>query len=300
MTETTAKRCYRRGVRFPGSAAVGTIYRRSNEIWAYRNLTYNLAQRELKVRYKKSLLGWLWSLINPLSMLYIYTVVFGVFLKGDPPAMGNENVRFFASPKVYGLYLFSGLYVWNYFSGTVQGAIDSLKNSGHLMNKVYFPPECPVIATTATVALQAFIEGGLLAIIMILIGNVGWTFLLFPVILVFTGMFAVGIGMALSVYNVYYRDVGYLVGIGMNLLFYATPIIYPISLVPTEAWGLPLQKIMSFNPVYRFVLISRDAFYTLQWPTLWTLITVVIGSLLVFFAGWKLFLRKARNITEEL
>ncbi|MSX34848.1 MAG: ABC transporter permease, partial [Actinobacteria bacterium] len=119
-----------------------------SELWAYRNLTYNLAQRELKSRYKKSLLGWLWSLLNPASILAVYTLVFGYFFNAKAPLAGNGSTSIFA------LYLFAGLWVWNLFNGTVLGAIAALQSSGPLLNKVYFPPACPALANTITVLLQ--------------------------------------------------------------------------------------------------------------------------------------------------
>jgi ABC-type polysaccharide/polyol phosphate export permease len=264
------------------------------EIWAYRNLIFNLAQRELRARYKKSLLGWLWSLINPAAMLGIYSLVFGLFLGGQAPEMGNGHAPVFA------LFLFAGLYVWNFFNGTVMGAIAALQASGGLLNKVYFPPACPAIANTMTVLLQAVIEGSILAFIMIVLGNVGPTFLLFPLLLVMVGLFSVGIGLVLSVYNVYYRDVGYLVSIAMNLLFYATPIIYPITVVPEQALGLPMRKLIELNPLTQFVGWSRDAFYLLRWPSLPSFVGVIVVSFATFFLGWWLFNAKSRNITQEL
>ena len=161
----------------------------ATEIWTYRNLIYNLAQRELRARYKKSLLGWLWSLINPAAMLGIYTVVFGVFFNAQPPVAGNGHT------KSYGMYLFAGLVVWNMFNSTVTGAIIALQTSGGLLNKVYFPPSAPAIANMMTVVLQALIEGGILAVIMIALGNVSITYILFPVTLVFLALFSMGIGL---------------------------------------------------------------------------------------------------------
>ena len=123
------------------------------EIWTYRNLIYNLAQRELRSRYKKSILGWAWSLINPASMLLIYSVVFGVIFGAQPPVAGDGHTANFA------LYLFAGLIVWNFFNGVVMGSISQLQASGTLLNKVYFPPSCPAIANMLTVLLQALHRG---------------------------------------------------------------------------------------------------------------------------------------------
>ncbi len=264
------------------------------QLWAYRNLIYNLAQRELRARYKKSLLGWAWSLINPASMLAIYTLVFGFLFKQTPPTAGNGHTD------TYALYLFAGLYVWNFFNNTVIGSIGALQASGPLLNKVYFPAACPAIANTATVLLQALIEAGILLVVMAILGNVGVTLLLFPLLMLMLTLFSLGIGLALSIFNVFYRDVAFLVTIGMNLLFYATPIIYPITKVPEEAWGLPMRSIVECNPVAQFVEWSRCAFWSLTWPSLGSFIGVIVVSLGTFFIGLAIFNRKARDLAQEI
>lgn len=265
------------------------------QLWAYRNLIYNLAQRELRSRYKKSILGWLWSLINPASTLLIYSLVFGVFLKQTPPTPAANG-----HTTVYALYLFAGLWVWNFFNGTVVGSIAALQASGPLLNKVYFPPACPAVANTATVLLQAFIESAILAVVMLLLGNVGWSVVLFPLLIVLVTLFSLGIGLALSVYNVFYRDVAYLVTIGMNLLFYATPIIYPITAVPEEAKGIPLQRIFELNPIAQFVEWSRDIFWNNSWPSLASFFGMIAVSIVTFVIGLAIFNRKSRDIAQEL
>jgi ABC-type polysaccharide/polyol phosphate export permease len=263
------------------------------EIWAYRNLIYNLAQRELRSRYKKSILGWAWSLLNPASTLVIFSLVFGVIFGAEAPVAGNGTTNNFA------LYLFCGLVIWNFFSGTVNGSIAALQNAGSLLNKVYFPPACPAIANMFTVMLQAFIEGGILVAIMIALGNVSITIVLFPLLLVLVGLFGLGIGLFVSVYNVYLRDVGYLVGIVMNALFYATPIVYPMTLVEEKVpdW---LFELYQLNPLTQFVTWSRDALYLLVWPSPASFAGVIGVSLVTFVVGTALFTRKARNVIEEL
>src|SRR5262245_22356577 len=223
------------------------------QVWGYRGLIGNLAQRELKSRYKRSVLGWLWSLINPASTLLIYTVVFGTVMRISPPVAGNGELKSFA------LYLFAALLVWNFFNGVVVGSMGSLIGAGPLLKKVYFPPECPAIANVLTVLIQTGIEAGIMVAVMIVVGNVSWTFLLFPYILLLLVMFSLGIGMVLSLLNVYLRDINYLVGIAMNLLFYGTPIVYPYTLVEENAptWA---QVVVTLNPLTQFVGASRDIF----------------------------------------
>lgn len=265
----------------------------ATELWTYRNLIYNLAQRELRSRYKKSILGWAWSLINPASTLAIYSVVFGLLLGGQANPMGNGHAGIFA------LNLFCGLVVWNFFAGTLTGSISSLMAAGPLLNKVYFPAACPPIANMFTVMLQAVIEGSILMVIMIGLGNAGPTFLLFPLILVFVGLFGLGIGMVAAVYNVYLRDVNYLVGIMMNVLFYMTPIVYTLDVVKNKLphWAYELYLL---NPLTQFVNWSRDAFYLLKWPSIPSLLGTMAAAIATFLIGAALFQRKARNVIEEL
>jgi ABC-2 type transport system permease protein len=265
----------------------------ATELWTYRNLIYNLAQRELRSRYKKSILGWAWSLINPASTLLIYSIVFGVLLGGHPDPMGSGHAGNFA------LFLFCGLVVWNFFAGTLTGSISALMGAGPLLNKVYFPAACPPIANMFTVMLQAVIEGGILMVIMIALGNAGPTFLLFPLILVFVGLFGLGIGMVAAVYNVYLRDVNYLIGVLMNVLFYLTPIVYPLTLVKEKLphWAYTLYTL---NPLTQFVNWSRDAFYYLRWPSLTSLLGTAAAAVLTFLVGAAIFQRKARNVIEEM
>lgn len=264
------------------------------EVWSYRTLIANLAQRELRAKYKKSVLGWLWSLINPAAMLAIYTVVFGVFLRIEPPVAGNDTTQSFA------LYLFCGLVIWNFFQGSVNGAIIALKASGPLLNKVYFPPSSPGVANTLVVLTQTGLEWVILAGVMGIVQNVSWTFLLWPLLLCLLVVFALGVGLVLSILNVYFRDIEYLVGILMQMLFYSTPIIYPLTLVPEEAYGLPARQIIELNPLTQFVEISREFMYLLEVPSATRVLYLAVVSLGTAGVGWVLFNRLAVNVSEEL
>ena len=264
------------------------------EIWKFRDLIGRLVQRELGSRYKRSALGWLWSMLNPAATLAIYALVFGVLLKFDPPRAGNGRFDNFA------LYLFCALVMWNAFNGIVSGAMNSLLEAGPLLSKVYFPPEAPAVANLLTVLLQAGIEASILMLILISLSNVSWTFLLWPVLLVLLAIMALGIGLVLSVWNVRYRDVGYLVSIALQFLFYATPIIYPLNVIPDRALGLPAQDIIRLNPISQFTEASRELLYGLDWPGLARLGLMALVSLFIGVGGWLLFKSRARDIAEEL
>ncbi|MDE0115448.1 MAG: ABC transporter permease [bacterium] len=264
------------------------------EIWGYRELIGRLVQRELGARYKRSVLGWLWSMLNPAATLAIYALVFGVLLKFDPPRAGNGRFDNFA------LYLFCALVMWNAFHGVITGAMSALLDLGSLLGKVYFPPEAPAVAALITVLFQAAIEASILMLILICLINVSWTFLLWPVLLVLLAVFALGIGLVLSVWNVRYRDVGYLATIALQFLFYVTPIVYPLSLIPERALGLPVRDIIRLNPLSQFTEASRELLYGLDWPGVLRLGLMALISLAVGAGGWVMFKARTRDIAEEL
>ncbi|MCY3577287.1 MAG: ABC transporter permease [bacterium] len=264
------------------------------ELWGYRELVGRLVQRELGARYKKSLLGWAWSMLNPAATLVIFALVFGVLLRFIPPRAGNDQFESFA------LYLFCALVMWNVFYGVVTGAMESLLKAGPLLSKVYFPPEAPAVANLLTVLLQAAIEVSILMLILISLSNVSWTFLLWPVLLMLLAVLALGIGLALSVWNVRYRDISYLTSIALQFLFYATPIVYPLNVIPERAIGLPMQDIIRLNPLSQFTEASRELLYGLRWPGLLRLGAMALISLAVGVGGWLIFKARARDVAEEL
>lgn len=264
------------------------------QIWAHRPLIVNLARRDVAAKYKKSLLGRLWSLINPAATLGVYTLVFGVFLSVQAPVAGNGHTRVFA------LYLFVALVVWNCFSNTVLGGMNALEGAAPLLTKVYFPPECPALAAVIGVFIQTVTELAILFGIMVVVGNLSPWALITPLLIVAVQAFALGLGLVLSVANIRYRDVGYLVGIGLQVLFYCTPIVYPASSIPEQKFGLPLRTIFGLNPTYRFVEAMRDVAYHLRLPSVGTLVYIAVVPTVVLVLAWLWFSRSAPQVIEEL
>ena len=136
-----------------------------------------------------------------------------------------------------------------------------------LLRKVYFPPECPVIANGLVALAQTGIEVGILLFLMVILGNVSWTFIFVPYLIALLVLFSIGLGLICSLFNVYFRDIQYLVAVGLNVLFYMTPIVYTINLVEDNA-PKPIQLLVRFNPLTLFVGGMRDAVYDLEVPNL--------------------------------
>lgn len=259
------------------------------QVWSYRTLIVNLAQRDLKARYKRSFIGWLWSLINPAVTLGIYTVVFGFFLRGVAPTAGNGTLNSFA------LFLFCGLVIWNLFAGIVNSSIGSFAGAGSLLTRTYFPPECPMVAGLTTVVLQSLIEAGILVFIMILVANISWTAIIVLPIFVLMSCFAFGIGLVMGLLNIRFRDVQYLVGIGMQVLFYTTPIVYTLEVVPPS-----VRNLIRLNPLTTFVDAMRDAVYDLGVPSVTNWAVMGVLAVVSLVGGWTIFSRWAPAVIEEL
>jgi lipopolysaccharide transport system permease protein len=268
------------------------------ELSASREMLVNLTLRELRGKYKRSLLGWSWSLLNPLATMLIFTLVFRFILKipvdeGDPSGM-----------KIFAFFLLCGLLPWNFTAAGMTGAMGTLIANSNLIKKVYFPREILVIANVLASAVSLLIELAVLSVALMLFGNFVLPWL--PVLVVLVALqtlFVIGIGLLMSVLNVYFRDVQHLVGILLQLWFYATPIIYPLSLVrDATLWGheIPLRALYRLNPMVGFVEAVRDCLYDLRFPSAGDLAYLVVVALATLAVGVAVFTRLEAKLAEEL
>jgi ABC-type polysaccharide/polyol phosphate export permease len=266
----------------------------TSDVWQYRGLVADFARRELKGKYKGSVLGSIWALVNPLATLAIYSLVFGFFLRFTPPVAGNGTLQSFP------VYLFTGLVVWNFFLAVATGSMQALIGAGPLLRKIYFPPFAPVIGNAVATTQQIAIELALLLVVFVVALNVGWTVLMLPVLLVLLAAFSLGVGLFLSMLNARLRDINYIVQVVFNLLFYAAPIIYPIAFVTDRYDEHPWLRVYEFNPITSFVEAFRAVLYHLEMPPFWQLgyLTVISFGMLVL--GWRFFQSRAADVSEDL
>jgi ABC-type polysaccharide/polyol phosphate export permease len=262
--------------------------------WGHRTLVGNFARRELKAKYKRSVLGWAWSMVNPLATLGVYTLAFSFFLKVPPPMAGNGQFANFA------IYLFTALVAWNLFFGLVNGTMGALIGAGALLRKVYFPPSAPIFGSALAALNQTAIEVGLLIVAYAALQNIGWMVILIPVYVVLLFIFSLGLGMALSVVNARYRDVAYLVTVFLQLMFYAIPVIYPLSKVTDLYKFHPWLRVYEWNPLVQFIEGFRDTLYLLKTPDWSWFAYLVVVSFAMLALGWWIFERSAREVAEEL
>jgi ABC-type polysaccharide/polyol phosphate export permease len=262
-------------------------------------LLWNLTLRELRSKFKRSALGWLWSVINPLANIAVYGVVFGVFFNVQTPVGDPSGLH------LYVLFLVCGLLPWTFVANSLGGATGSIVGNEGLVKKVYFPRS--VLPTASTLAwLTSFgVEMAVLGIVLLAVGNfiVPWI----PVVLVLMvlqTLFLLGLGLILSAANAYFRDVQHFLAIGLNIWFYATPIIYPPDQVPKSftvaGITIPIRAILRLNPMVPFVDAYRDVLYNLRWPALsqWGSMTVIALASLAL--GAAVFRRLEPRLAEEL
>ena len=270
------------------------------EVLSARELLANLTRRELRGKYKGTALGWGWSLVNPLAQTLIFTAVFSVIMKITPPT-GVDGLH------SYALFLLCGLLTWSFLSGAISSGMGVLVGNANLIKKTYFPRRLLVAANVAALFVTYAIEMAVLAVVFLIFGVnvIPW---IPPVILIMllTAVLALGLSLLLSVVNVYFRDAAHFVAIGLQIWFYASPIIYPISLVEdtrgSEGWAgrLHIADLYALNPVVGLVESVRDMWYQGTWPSAAALGYVLAVSVVLLLVGNAVFSRLETRLAEEL
>lgn len=268
--------------------------RQSSTIWAYRNLIWNFAARDLKARFKGTALGWAWSLVVPMASLVIYTVVFALIFRGTPPPFGSGREGNFT------VWLLAGLVPWGIFANNLNTSIGVLLGAGPLLKKIYFPSYAPVFGSIIATIIQSAIELSILLVVLVFLSNVSWTWLLVPFWLAIFTVFVASMSLSLAILNVYFRDLAHIVGVAIQLGFYMSPIIYQITLIPVSTHGLPLRGVIEANPMTQFIELFRSLTYGLNPGSLgsWSyvlLVTAVVTAVTTF-----LYRRRGLDLSEEL
>lgn len=257
---------------------LGTI----RELYQYREMLKNLVAKELRQRYKGSVLGFLWTFLNPLLMLVIYSIVFSTIMR--------INI------KNYSMFLFVGLLPWTFFSTSVLISAGSIVNNANLIKKIYFPREVLPIAVTFT-GLINYLLSLLILIPALIVFKIKITAAVFvlPLIIVLQLMMVLGFAFLVSSLNIYFRDLEHILGVFMTAWFYITPIIFPLQMVPEKFLWL-----VNLNPVAPLMLAYQDIFYYGVFPKWQSLTYVLLFSLAILFAGIIIFGRLKRNFAEEI
>ena len=252
------------------------------ELYQYRELLKTNVKKDIRGKYKASFLGVLWSFINPLLQIAVYALVFQVILKSD-----IEN---------YTVYLCCGLIPWQYFSSVVLRGAAVIVDNANIIKKVYFPREILPISVVASEGVN-FLISTTIILGFVIFGGIGlsWNILWYFVILAIQFVVSIGVALIVSSLTVYFRDLLHLLGILIQLLFYATPIVYSISSVPTN-----LQWIVKINPMSYLIEGYRNIFYNKVAPNFQGLLIALGMGVVLCVAGYFIFKKLERRFAEEL
>lgn len=269
------------------------VVSRLRELWQYRELIRNLVVRDLKVRYKNSVLGVAWSWVNPLLMMGVYTVVFTVMA-------GRSDLA------NYPVFVLCALLAWNFFSNSVSQATDSIVSSAALVKKVYFPREILPLSIVLGNLVNFLIALPLFFLLALVMGNpITWWVLLLPLTVLVQIGFTLGMSLVVATLNVFYRDTHQIMGVFLLAWFFLTPIFYPVTTIPEEHTLLgvtvnPQVWLLRLNPMASIVASYQDILY---WgtPTGWDfLLRTALISVLILVVGYLVFLRYSARFGEEV
>lgn len=273
------------------------------EVFASRELLFNLVSREVKGKYSRTIFGQLWSLVNPLALMLIYTLVFGLIFRADP-APGDPS-----GLDVFALWLLCGLLPWIFFSTVVTVGAGSLVANAGLIQKVYFTRIVLPLSVVGSTAYNWLFEMFVLVVALSIAGGfvLPWIPMLL-VVMIMLAVFSAGVALMLAVANVYFRDTQWFLSIGLQIGMYLTPIIYPISLVEQaskDVGGLAgtsvtLIDIYRLNPMDHFVTVFRQVLYDNRWPDGIEMLICLGWAVAAAVLGVIVFRRNEKNLAEAL
>ena len=251
-------------------------------LYNYRELLKTNVKKEIRGKYKNSFLGVLWSFLNPLLQILVYAIVFPLILRNT-----QEN---------YVIFLCCGLIPWTFFSTAISRSAFTMVENGNILKKVYFPREILPISVVTSEAAN-FLISTIIILAFVLFSGLGITkyVLLYPLIFIAQYLLLIAISFIVSSICVYIRDLQHFIGIFLQLLFYATPIVYAAETIPAEfAW------ILNLNPMTYIINGYRDIFYNQTMPDIKVLGTLIFVLIIVIVIGYMIFNKLQKGFAEEL
>lgn len=257
-------------------------------LWNYRGFILGSVKREFQSKYRNSLLGAAWTVLNPLAMIIVYTVIFSQIMQARLPGV--------ESSLAYSIYLCAGVLTWGLFAEITGRAQNVFLEHANLLKKLSFPRLCLPVTVIASAMVNFAIIFGLFTVFLVITDNFpGLPYLaLFPVLSIQIA-FAIGLGIVLGVLNVFFRDVGQLFGVTIQFWFWFTPIVYPVSILPESArpW-IELNPMTSLMAAYQTILVKGE------WPDWLSLWSVTLFAVMLCIWGMYLFRKHAPEMVDEL
>lgn len=257
-------------------------------LWAYRGFILGSVKREFQIKYRNSLLGAAWNIINPLSMIVVYTVIFSEIMKARLPGVDSTYA--------FSIYLCAGVLTWGLFSEISNRATGMFVENANLLKKLSFPRLCLPVVVVCNALLNFAIVFSLFLVFLLLAGSMpGMPLIALAPLVLLQVAFAIGLGISLGMLNVFFRDVGQFFGIFLTFWFWLTPIVYPLTILPER-----LQELMRWNPMYRLIAGYQDVLVYGRWPNWHSLWPVVVFAFALCTYGLYLFRRRSGEMVDEL
>lgn len=252
------------------------------ELWQYRGLLRSLVIRDLKVKYQRSLLGLLWTLLNPLFTVAILVAVFTYVIR-------IEIVNYWA-------FLISGFFVWNFLQRTMYHATTILREHASMSRSVYFPSEVLILGASLSKLAEFLVETAIIVLALIVFHHrtIPSSMILFPWIVAIQVVMAAGLMFPLSIVSVLYYDVQHALPIVITSLFYISPVFYPVEMIPEAA-----KPFYYLNPIVGVLELSHKVLYEGTWPSMTLLASVSVSALAICAAGHAVF-RRYKEICVEI
>lgn len=257
------------------------VWRTINELRYVKFALASFVINSLRRRYQRSVLGFAWSLLNPLLMMIVLTTVFSLIFNRDP--------------KTYGIFIFTGMLPWTFISESIAAGCSSITSSENFMKKVYIPKIFFPLVTVSTEVINFALSLVSMMALALLVGlQLHWTILLLPIAMAITFFFTFGLTLALAVGTVYFRDIAHFVRV-ILCFFYLIPIVYPLSAVPEKYVGF-----FQANPFSHFVNLYRQIIYYGNPPTLQEWINPILLAIISLFIGFFILRQKEKDIIFRL
>ena len=253
------------------------------EIWQYKELLYFFVWRDFKVKYKQTMIGVAWAIIQPFTTMVIFSVFFGKLAK-----IPSDGVP-------YPIFVYTGLLFWQMFSGALSSVSSTLISNGSLLTKVYFPRLIIPLSDSLNQLVDFFFASIMLAILMIYYGYFPYLegILVLPLLVVITLMAAIGGGLVLASLNVKYRDIRYALPFFMQMLLFVTPVIYPASIAGKYSW------ILAINPMTGVIKAARGSILGTE-PINWILLSISLVAVIVVFAIGIVFFKRTERYFADI
>lgn len=252
------------------------------ELWAYRELLFAFVIRDLKVRYKQTVIGAVWAILQPLSTMVVFTFFFGTIAK-----INSDGVP-------YPIFSYSGLILWTYFTGALSAASNSMVGATSLITKVYFPRVIIPLSATLTGLVDYLVAATILAVLLVYYAiTPPLAMLLLPFLVLLTWLLASGLGMFLAAVNVKYHDVKYAVPFFIQLMLFFTPVIYPISIAPNFKTLLMLNPMTGIIEAHRALILGNI-------PVNLTSLGISIIMTILIFIGGAIYFRSVEKYFADI